>query len=96
MPKASFQPAVGPPIDRPRGTMRLSKMTVAAIMTDDQVSLFEDFVFTELGQATQPFNVTHPRTGEMIKVRMLGDQPYQIAQHAPGWWRVTFEMMVLG
>ena len=96
MPKASFQPAVGPPIDRPRGTMRLSKMTLRYRMTKEQLERFEDFVFTDLAQGTQPFLMQHPRRKEQVKVRMLGDDPYEIGWVNSQNFDVSFQVMVIG
>lgn len=96
MARATFESDVGPPIQRPRGTIRLNEIGCAMVMTSEQLGTFEDFVFADLGQATLPFLIDHPRLEDEVKVRLIGEPPYSTDLLAPGYWRVSFTMLVIG
>lgn len=96
MAAVSFDSDTGPAIDRPKGTVKLTDIACSVVMTDEQLGTFEDFVHTDLGQATQPFYARHPRKGEQAKVKLVGRPPYQIAEVVPGSWRVSFKLLVIG
>jgi len=97
MSRVQFESDTGPAIERPRGTVRLAEIAMAFRMTKDQAATFEDFVFTDLAQATADFMFTHPRKHEQVRMRMTGgDRPYQIQQMAPGKYQVSFSALVIG
>lgn len=96
MANAAFESDVGPPIERPRGTVALTDISMTMVMSDEQLETFEDFVFTDLAQATADFMVTHPRRRVQVRVRIKGRPPYQIAEYSPGFWRVSFQYTVIG
>jgi hypothetical protein len=97
MAKTAFQSDTGPDIERPKGTIRLSEVSMTFRMTKEQVATFEDFVFTDLAQATADFMFTHPRKHEQVRMRMTGgDRPYQVSWAAPGKYQVAFTALVIG
>lgn len=83
MPRASFPPDVGPPIERPKGTYRSREIRCATIMTPGQLEDFEEFVFDDLGQACLPFDGPHPRgTGDTVRLKIKAEEkPYTIEMH---------------
>jgi hypothetical protein len=93
MPKASFESDAGPPIARPKSTLKMVEHTLALMLTDEELSTLEDFVFWTLSHASANFHFLHPRTNEQILVRLVGDQPYEVSWMAPGYWRVSFTML---
>ncbi len=96
MANAAFESDTGPPIERPKGTVKLTDMSASMIMSTEQVADFDEFVFDDLVQATGDFTFPHPRTGDSVRVRIKGRPPYQIAEHSPGFWRVSFQLVVIG
>lgn len=96
MPNVEFPTDTGAPIERPKGTVKLTDITASMIMSDEQFATFEDFVFTDIAQATADFMVTHPRRRVQVRVRIKGRPPYQIAEYCPGFWRVSFQYTVIG
>lgn len=96
MRKVSFESDTGPPIERPKGTIRLGSVDMALHMTEEQLATFEDFVFNEIDQGSQPFYITHPRKLSQVKVKIVGDEPYKLDRMAPGNWRVSFSLLVIG
>lgn len=97
MAKNSFESDTGPAIEGPKGTVRLSEVSMSFRMTKEQVSTLEEFVFTDLGQGARDFMFTHPRKHTQVRMRMLGgDRPYQISWHAAGKYIVSFQALVIG
>lgn len=92
----TFEADSGPPIERPRSTLRLSSVTFGFVMTSDQVRIFEDWVADDLGSGTLPFLMEHPRRQEQVKMRMTGDPRYEIEPSGALEWTVTFSAMVIG
>lgn len=97
MSRVQFESDTGPAIERPRGTIRLSEVSMTFRMTKVQVETFEDFVFSTIDQATADFMMPHPRKHDPVRVRMTGgDRPYQIQPMAPGKYQVSFSVLVIG
>ena len=61
--RAQFQPEVGPPIRRRRGTARSYLVQAVFNMTDAQVATFWSFWQSDLKDGTLVFTWTHPVTG---------------------------------
>jgi hypothetical protein len=107
MTNVEFASDTGPPIERPKGTVRLTDLTLSTIMTDDQVRTFDSFVFNDLAQATSSFFWLHPRRQEQVKVRFKGRPPYTITNLTPSYtvspgnvvqgnWKIDFTLTVIG
>lgn len=96
MKRATFESDTGPPIERPKGTVRLARLAVTMWMNTEQLATFEDFVFTDLRQATLSFFILHPRRREQVKVKIDGEPPYQIAEGGHERWDVSFSLLVIG
>lgn len=94
--KASFPSDVGPSIDRPRGTLRMSEVSCSTVMSLAQVETFETFVFEDIAQATLPFLITHPRRDIQVTAKIVGDPPYRLAEIGPDNWSVSFQLLVIG
>lgn len=93
---ASFASDAGPPIERPKGTMRMTDTAFPFIMTAAQVEIFEDFVADDLAHGTLPFLIEHPRRGVQVSVRMTGEPRYTIRVFAALEWLVFFRARVIG
>lgn len=86
----------GPAKQRYRGK-KPSTMQVSFIMTDAQVETLETFA-TETIRGTARFGFKHPRTQDMVEVRILTQQEgilYNSAYLAPGYWNVTMQLEIL-
>lgn len=96
MPNVEFAADTGPPIERPKGTVRLNDISAGVIMSTEQLATFEEFVFTDLGQATLDFFFPHPRRKQQVKVRFKGRPPYRVGFYAVGEWDVRFVLTEIG
>lgn len=94
-PKVTFEPEVGPPIDRLRASVWTSQFPATFKMTSVQVTTFETFVRGTIRGGTLPFTIKHPRTRADATVKMVGDQLYTVRRHAAMLWLVSFNLMVL-
>lgn len=94
MPKASFAADAGPPLERPKGTMRMTTLSCSMRMTAQQLETFEQFVYRDLARGTLPVQMPHPRTREQVKARFTGDKPYRIAPTGGNTWIVSFDILV--
>lgn len=77
-PKHSFEPEVGSPITRPKGTLRQFSQDVEMVMTRLQLETFEAFYMNTLKDGTLPFYMTHPRLRTQVKCLIVGDEGYAI------------------
>lgn len=96
MPNASFESDTGLPIERPKGTVKLVDLNISVILTPEQVETWEDFVQTDLEQATGDFYMLHPRRQVQVRVRLRGRPPYSLIKHTPDYWRLSFQVTVIG
>ncbi|MGF7005792.1 hypothetical protein [Aminobacter sp. BE322] len=95
-PKVSFQPEVGPPIERLRGSLWLSEFPATFKMTSEQVATFETFVRQSIRGGTLPFTMRHPRTLADVTVRIAGDdQLYTMRRLGTRTWLVSFTVLVV-
>lgn len=99
-PKYSVQTDNSQPIERPKTTLRAVKITCAMDMTDAQLALFENFVFSDLGQGAEEFYMLHPRLRRQVRCKITGDEPYSTQQMTPGYgsrparWKIAMTLMV--
>lgn len=93
-PKYSVPTDNSMPIDRPKTTLRSSKLQVSMDMTRAQLQTFEDFCFNDLGQTTSPFYMNDPRLRRQVRVQMVGDEPYQISPMGPTYFKVSMILVV--
>lgn len=86
----------GPAKQRYRGK-KPSTMQVSFIMTDSQVETLESFATLTL-KGTARFGFTHPRTQEIVEVRILTQQDgvlYTATYLAPGYWSISMQLEIL-
>ena len=95
MPRASFETDVGSPIERPRGTYRMSEMPCVMQMTAAQLDLFEDFVQNDLGRGSLAYYGFHPRKQTQALLKITGDKPYSITSIG-AHFEVSFTLRALG
>lgn len=95
-PRVVFESDAGPPIERPRSSLRMTDISFALLLTDAQMGTLEDFVQSDIAGGTLPFLFEHPRTLNQATVRLIEEPPYQTELYAPGYWRATFRMLVIG
>lgn len=72
-------------------------LNVSYLLSTDQVALLETFVFTTL-QGVFRFNFTHPRTTQLVEVRIVPGQDgtyYAVNYVAPGYWKVALQLEIL-
>lgn len=93
-PKVSFSPDVGPPIQRRKGTVKLSSISINMVMTSAQVEQFEAFHDDTLSGGALPFLFSHPRTENQITAWIPGDEPFQVNSISPSHWTVSFVLLV--
>lgn len=94
MPKYSVQTDNSMPIERPKTTLKATKIECQIDMTSDQLQSFEDFVFYDLGQSAIPFLMFHPRLRRQVRCVMSGDQPYTLSKMSPTAWKVQLSLTV--
>ncbi len=92
----AFEPDSGAPVERPAGTVRLATIAAAFRMSGAQLSTFETFVARDLAGGTFDFLMTHPRTGEQVTMRLIGDPPYQVRSSAGDFWTVALTLLEQG
>ena len=80
-------------MERRRGTMRRSRVSVSFVATDEQVETFESFVDNDLGGASLSFYFRHPRRETQVRARILGDE-VTVEPWAFRNGQVAFMMMV--
>jgi hypothetical protein len=90
------QPDSGPAKMRRRG-VRPDTLSVQYNMSTAQVETLRDFVQNSLQGITR-FGYTHPRTGQVVEVRIIpqGDgQLFTTAYILPDYWQVSLQLEVL-
>lgn len=86
----------GPAKMRRRGA-RTNTLQVTFEMSTAQVEILRAFSEDDL-KGTARFGFTHPRTGEIVEVRIVPQQDgalYSIGYILPDYWRVTMQLEVL-
>lgn len=95
IPKVSFPSEVGAPIERPRGTVRMQKISCSLDMDEQQLRTWEDFVWYDLQKATKFFHITHPRLQRQVKMKLSGEDLYNVKPMGmPGYWEVSVQFLV--
>ena len=93
--KASFQPDVGPAIERPRSTLapELFDMVLPALTTA-QYTTFADWVKNDLKFGVLPFVFRHPLLVRFSQWRLAGEgSPYTVSYFSPGHVSIQFSAM---
>lgn len=93
--KVTFEPDVGLPIERRVGTVRMTEMSVTYSMTLEQVETFSDFFYDDLQQGALELQIMHPRKGTAVKAKIVGDEAFQSRYNAPGYYLVSFLLLVM-
>lgn len=95
--RASFQPEIGPPIERPRTTAEIEIWNMPLPpMTGAQYATFEAFWRDTLAMGTLPFVWKHPVTGAVGRWKIMAGQPaYAVDVLAPDLISVRFQAMRL-
>lgn len=86
----------GPAKQRRRGN-RPQQLSCSFNMTTAQLDTFETFVKDTLSGTTR-FGFTHPRTNQVVEVRLIPQQDgqlYTIGYILEGFWTVSMQMEVL-
>jgi hypothetical protein len=94
-PKVTFGPDSGPPIQRPKTTLRMSNIVCSYGVTESQLSAWEQFVFYDINHATAAFQMPHPRKGKQVKAKIVGEEPYALSKMTPSLWKVTLTLLVI-
>lgn len=86
----------GAPKSRRRFTAGYRNISGRLAMTSEQLNAFEEFFRDEAPDAV-PFTIPHPRTGQVIRCRIIGSPPYTIeptgAPRRP--WRISFQIQTV-
>ena len=93
--KVSFQPEIGPPIVRRRGTSSLEIWEgTLPPMTAAQLVIFRAFFSDDLFDGTIAFNWTDPIKGDTgLWTFSDGDPPYKITATAASMYNVSFKLL---
>lgn len=86
----------GPAKLRYRGA-KPTTLSVQFLMTTTQVSTLESFIINTL-KGVKRFNFTHPRTQQVVEVRIVPQQDGQLytsAYVAPGYWNISLQFEIL-
>ena len=94
--KISFQPELGPPIDRRRGSAageiyqaRFDVTTNAALL------VFKNFVRNDLVDAVLAFQWVDPIAGDTALWKFIDDPPYQVQSGRFQYHQISFKLMKL-
>ena len=91
--KVSFQPDIGPSIDRQRGTAKAYEYDVKyAALSATQVGYFETFFHTTLASGTLHFLMADPVGNVSFKWKIAD---YQISKIQGGWHELSMKLMRL-
>jgi hypothetical protein len=93
-PRVSFESEVGPPISRKRSTVKMSRMPINMVMTQEQVLTFEDFYDNVIGSGANSFMFPHPRLQTQVQA-WIASEDVQIVKIAPMHYQVTFELLLV-
>lgn len=94
--KVSFQPEIGPSIDRRRGTSAGKNWTATFSMSRAQVSIFEAFFETTLASGVLPFNMNHPLLCVPAKFKFDKEQPYSVQEVTMSRFNVSMKLVEFG
>ncbi|MFH1158064.1 MAG: hypothetical protein V1721_04170 [Pseudomonadota bacterium] len=83
----------GPAKLRRRTTAAVRVLSVAYLMSKDQVTALETFYLTTLQGGSFPFDFTHPRTGATVSCRFV--KPPEYGSGNGSFFRVTVELEIL-
>ncbi len=92
----AFQPDDGAPVERPSGTVRLAGIAATFRMSGRELALFEGFVTRDLAGGVRDFLMPHPRTREQVKMKLVGDPPYQVRASGGDHWLVAVTLLEQG
>lgn len=95
-PVDSFNPEKGPPIERSASTVSMSELSLAFIMSLDQLETFKDFVRRVLQHGTTPFVIPHPDSRNQVEARLIGDRKFEIAYYTPLERLVSIKVLLEG
>lgn len=89
------QTDLGPAKQRVRGK-RPTELNLTFILTSQQTTELETFV-KETIAGVSPFQFTHPRTQELVDVRIVSNSGefYQLQYIAPGYWNANLKFEVM-
>lgn len=95
--KVSFQPDVGPSIDRRRATAKVKLLNITLPpVTAGQVAIFDAFFENDLKDGVLPFDWKDPITGAAASMKFgSGEQPYTIAPASSKLFRISFQAQIL-
>lgn len=93
--RASFQPSVGSPIERPRVTGRTEVWSIKTCpYTVTELNTFEAWFDSDCAQGAASFVWTRPITGQFTLWRIMKAQPaYSIAPVTWSLYSLTFQAM---
>ncbi|MCJ9428697.1 hypothetical protein [Kordiimonas marina] len=88
--KVSFQPAVGPALERRRATLALKHYDVAVKMDEPSAALFLTFFENTLQDGTLPFTGLKDPFGTARTFRIVGEP--DVAEQTRGLWKVSLKL----
>jgi hypothetical protein len=87
-----FQPEIGPPITRRRGTAKTKKWAATYHLTSAEFGTFESFFENDIQDGTLSFTMPHPRTCATATFK-FADSPYTVDEF--GTDEVTININIL-
>jgi len=92
--RISFQPEIGPPVTRRRGTAAGKAWTARYKISAADFDAFETWFADTVKAGTLPFDMPHPRSCATARFT-FGDEDYTAEEHSPGWVALTVSLLEL-
>lgn len=90
--RASFQPEIGPPITRRRGTAKTKKWSATYQLTSAEFDTFEAFFEDDLKDGSLSFTMPHPRTCDTATFK-FDDGLYSVEEFGADEVTITVSVM---
>lgn len=94
--KVSFQPELGPTIDRRRGSAAGEVFQATFdVITDAGLQTFKDFFRTDLLDGVLAFQWVDPIDGDTANWKFIDDPPYQVRSGRYQYHQISFKLLKL-
>ncbi len=87
-------PDMGPPKTRRRTSVGFKPFKANMVLTTAQTLIFDSFFKDSIMDGAEPFELTHPRTGELITLQ-VGASPPTYRPAGPGRWLLALDLIIL-
>lgn len=84
----------GPAKVRRRFTAGTTDIGWANLLDSTQVDTFLAFFEGDIAAGAMPFDMPHPRTGQMVSVMIKGSPPYELSSEGGAYYRLSLSLEV--